>query len=231
MGLNLYSKIEPYLKFDEAIEKLHRQFLSFIFENDLDNILDIGCGQGYFLENLNINDKKSFGIDLSSEQILACKQRGIENCAYIDLSEVEEKYDCVTAIFDVINYIPKQELENFFKNIYKVLNTNGYFIFDVNSLFGFEELVQGSINIDLDNKFIAIDANFEDEKLVTELTLFTQNKNRSFTKQSDSITQYYYDEEFLKKLLQNVGFIIEEIKEFSLYEFAEADKQIFICKR
>lgn len=75
MGLNLYSKIEPYLDFDEAIVKLHKEFLSFVFENDLDNILDIGCGQGYFLENLNINGKKSFGIDLSSQQINACKQK------------------------------------------------------------------------------------------------------------------------------------------------------------
>ena len=27
--------------------------------NDLDNIIDIGCGQGYFLENLKINGKKA----------------------------------------------------------------------------------------------------------------------------------------------------------------------------
>jgi SAM-dependent methyltransferase len=36
--------------------------------NDLDNIIDIGCGQGYFLNNLEINKKKAFGIDLSVDQ-------------------------------------------------------------------------------------------------------------------------------------------------------------------
>ena len=29
--------------------------------NDLDNIIDIGCGQGYF-KNLRINKKKYFGM-------------------------------------------------------------------------------------------------------------------------------------------------------------------------
>lgn len=231
MGLNLYSKVEPYLEFEEAIVKLHKEFLAFVFENDLDNILDIGCGQGYFLENLNINGKKSFGIDLSSEQILACKQKGIENCECIDLAKLDTKYNCASAIFDVINYIPKNDLENFFKNVYKVLNEDGYFIFDINSLFGFEEVAQGSINIDLEDKFIAIDAIYEEEKLTTDITLFTQNKNKSFSKQSDSITQYYYKEEFLKSLLIKVGFKIQKIKELSLHEFGEADKQIFICRK
>ena len=54
MGLDLYAKIEPYLEFEEEIYTLHKEFLRFIMVNDLDNIIDIGCGQGYFLENLMI---------------------------------------------------------------------------------------------------------------------------------------------------------------------------------
>lgn len=231
MGLNLYSKVEPYLEFDEAIIKLHKEFLSFVFEKDCDNILDIGCGQGYFLENLNINGKKSFGIDLSSHQIQACKAKGIENCEHLDLAKVQEKYDCATAIFDVINYICPDDLQKFFTDTSKVLNENAYYVFDVNSLFGFEEVAQGSINIDLEDKFIAIDANYEEGELQTDIILFNQNKNKSFTKESDSITQYYYDDKTLTKLLENAGFKVEEIKKISLHDFGESDKSIFICKK
>ena len=53
MGLDLYARIEPYLDFEEEIYSLHKEFLKFIMVNDLDNIIDIGCGQGYFLNNLN----------------------------------------------------------------------------------------------------------------------------------------------------------------------------------
>ncbi len=231
MGLDLYAKIEEYLDFDEAVVILHKQFLSFIFEKDCNNILDIGCGQGYFLENLNINGKKSFGIDLSDEQILRCKQKGIKNCKCIDLKDVKDKYDCTTAIFDVVNYIPKNNLEIFFRNVHKVLNKNGYFLFDINSLFGFEDVAQGAINMDLEDKFIAIDANFEDDKLITDITLFTKNKNKSFTKENDFIIQYYYENSYLNEVLQKVGFKIEKIKDIFLHGFEQKDKYMFICKK
>eukprot|EP00767_Chilomastix_cuspidata_P000228 gnl/Chilomastix_cuspidata/10544.p1 GENE.gnl/Chilomastix_cuspidata/10544~~gnl/Chilomastix_cuspidata/10544.p1 ORF type:complete len:207 (-),score=20.53 gnl/Chilomastix_cuspidata/10544:568-1188(-) len=199
MGLNLYSKIEPYLDFQDEVYNLHNEFMSIVFHKELDNILDVGCGQGFFVESLNLNDKKAFGIDLSSEQIEACKQRALENVACLDLKDIKEKYDCATAIFDVINYIPKDGLKEFFENIYKVLNEKGYFIFDVNTLYGFEEIAQGCITIDSDEKFIAIDATYEDEKLVTDLTLFTKLEDNNFKKESDFITQYYHSKDRLKK--------------------------------
>ena len=119
MGLDLYARIEPYLDFEEEIYSLHKEFLKFIMVNDLDNIIDIGCGQGYFLNNLAINKKKAFGIDLSVEQIKICEEKGL-NAKAIALEDVEEKFDCATAIFDVLNYIPKIELEKFILQVNKV---------------------------------------------------------------------------------------------------------------
>ena len=113
MGLDLYAKVEPYLDFEEEVYTLHKEFLRFVMVNDLDNIIDIGCGQGYFLENLKVNKKKYFGIDLSVEQIKVCEAKGL-NAKAIPLGLVKEKFDCATAIFDVLNYIPKTE----FKKLY-----------------------------------------------------------------------------------------------------------------
>jgi predicted TPR repeat methyltransferase len=230
MGLDLYSKIEPYLGFEEEIYNLHNQFMQFVFENDLDNIVDIGCGQGYFLENLNLNGKKAFGIDLSVEQIKVCEEKGLDAKA-IPLEQVEKKFDCATAIFDVLNYMDKEYLKSFIKDVYNTLNQDGYFIFDVNSYFGFEEVAQGCINLDLEDKFIAIDAIFEEDKLKTNLTLFTEEKDKLFSKESDFIVQEYHSTEFLKKVLKKSGFKIEQINEFNLHSDDEADKLIFICKK
>ena len=230
MGLDLYAKVEPYLDFEEEVYTLHKEFLRFVMVNDLNNIIDIGCGQGYFLENLKVNKKKYFGIDLSVEQIKVCEAKNL-NAKAISLAEVQEKFDCATAIFDVLNYIPKKELKPFIKETNLVLNQGAYFIFDVNSLFGFEEVAQGCITIDVDDKFIAIDANFEDEKLQTDITLFEQQENGLFSKESDSIVQEYHSKEFLTKLLKECNFEIQEIKEFNLHTDEEADKLIFICKK
>jgi len=231
MGLDLYSKIEPFLDFQDEVYNLHNEFMSIVFEKELDNILDIGCGQGFFVESLNLNSKKAFGIDLSNEQIEACKKRGLENVACIDLKDIESRYDCSTAIFDVINYVQKDNLKVFFENTYNSLNENGYFIFDVNTLYGFEEIAQGCITIDAEDKFIAIDAIYEEEELVTNLTLFTEDSNNKFAKESDFITQYYHSKERLKKILKKIGFEIEEIRNFNLHSDEKADKQIYICKK
>jgi cyclopropane fatty-acyl-phospholipid synthase-like methyltransferase len=230
MGLDLYAKVEPYLDFEEEVYTLHREFLRFVMVNELDNIIDIGCGQGYFLENLKVNKKKYFGIDLSVEQIKVCQEKNL-NAQAIALKDVKEKFDCATAIFDVLNYISKIELKQFIKETSLILNEGAYFIFDVNSLFGFEEVAQGCITIDVDDKFIAIDANFENNKLQTDITLFEKQENGLFSKESDSIIQEYHSKEFLSKLLKECGFEIQEIKEFNLHTDEHADKLIFICKK
>ena len=230
MGLDLYARVEPFLSFEEEIYTLHKEFLKFIMVNDLDNIIDIGCGQGYFLENLMVNKKTAFGIDLSTEQIKACDERNL-NAKVMDLADVQEKFDCATAIFDVLNYIPKEDLKSFITQVNIVLNQGAYFIFDVNSLFGFEEVAQGCITIDLEDKFISIDANFENNKLQTDITLFTKENGGLFSKESDSIIQEYHTKEFLRKLLKECNFEIQEIKKFNLHTDEHADKLIFICKK
>lgn len=230
MGLELYSKVEEYLDFEDEIYTLHKEFMTFVMMNELDNIIDIGCGQGYFLENLRINKKNAFGIDLSVEQIKVCEAKNL-NVKAIALSEVKDKYDCATAIFDVLNYIPSEGLEAFINETNLVLNQGGYFIFDVNSYFGFDYIAQGCITIDSEDRFIGIDASFEDEKLKTDITLFEKNKDDLYTKSSDSIIQQYHSKEFLTTLLEKCNFEIQEIKEFNLHSDEDADKLIFICKK
>lgn len=230
MGLDLYAKVEPYLDFEEEVYTLHKEFLRFVMVNDLDNIIDIGCGQGYFLKNLKVNKKKYFGIDLSVEQIKVCQEKNL-NAKAIDLKDVKEKFDCATAIFDVLNYIPKNELKRFLEQTYEILNQNAYFIFDVNSYFGFDEVAQGTITVDVEDKFIAIDANFENNKLQTDITLFEKQENGLFSKEQDSIIQEYHSKEFLTKILEEIGFKQIEIKEFNLHTDEIADKLIFICKK
>jgi cyclopropane fatty-acyl-phospholipid synthase-like methyltransferase len=231
MGLDLYARIEGYLDFEDEVRALHRAFLKIIFEKGLDNILDVGCGQGAFLIHLNANGINSFGIDLSQEQINICQQRGLENVACMPLEKVTKQYDCATAIFDVINYIPATELSRFLQSMNLVLNQGGTFVFDVNSLFGFEEVAQGTLAIDCDDKFIAIDANFEDQQLQTDITLFSQNQQGDFTKEQDTIVQYYYEPTFLKSALNEAGFDVEEIINFNLHVDEQSDKLIFICKK
>ncbi len=229
-NLDLYAKIEPYLDLEEATYTLHKEFMRFIMENSLDNLLDIGCGRGYFLENLRINGLNYLGIDNSLEQIKVCKDKSL-NAENLELKKIDQIFDCTVAIFDVVNFVEKQKVEKFFKNIYSLLNKNGYFLFDINTLFAFENIAQGSINIDLEDSFIAINSDFIDSKLITNFFLFEKEEDNKFVKNEGLISQEYYKTNYLEKILKNVGFEIVEKRDLFLYTNNKADKKMFICKK
>ncbi len=229
-GLNLYSKIEKHLEFQAEVEELYDAFLKICEELNLKKVIDIGCGQGEFLLSLEVSGIEAFGTDLSSEQVKVCQEKGL-NVACVDIAEVKTTFDGATAIFDVLNYMDKQILEKFVKDTYNLLDEGGYFIFDINTLYGFEEVAQGSLNINLEDKFIGIDAFFGDKKLITDIILFSKNEDGKYTKEQDFITQYYHEKNAIKKLLTKNGFEIKQIINFHLHSDDKADKLIFICQK
>lgn len=226
MGLELYARIEQYLDFKDEVAYLHNTFYDIVSEINPKSLLDIGCGQGEFLDKLDKN-METLGIDLSHNQIAIAKTKGL-NVQAIALSNVDKRFDMQTAIFDVINYIPKSELETFFKECYERLNDNGYLVFDTNTLFGFDEVAQGAIVIDKGEIFISIDAYFEKDILKTNITAFSK-KDDLYQKEQDTITQYYHSKEAMKKVLKEVGFKVEQVLEFKLHGYDKADKNIYIC--
>jgi len=221
-NLDLYAKIEPFLDFSE-VKKLYNRYYKIINSFNKNSLIDIGCGSGVFLQNIKI--EKKLGIDLSKAQIEKALSLGLE-AKVIDVCKIKEKFDIATAVFDVINYIPKKELKNFFECVYDKLNDDGVFIFDINSLYGFSEVADGAFVIDKKDKFISIEANFNDNKLITNMVLFEKTKD-CYKKESNKIIQYYYKNKFLKELLKKTGFVVE-IEEVFLYSDI-ADKYIYIC--
>jgi cyclopropane fatty-acyl-phospholipid synthase-like methyltransferase len=228
--LNLYAVIEQDLDFQEEIAKLYDAYSLLISQIEPSTLLDIGCGQGDFISLIQEQNIQTFGIDLSSHQIEVCQNKNISS-ACIDICEVKDSYDMATAVFDVLNYIPANRLKQFCTCTYDRLNPNGYFIFDINSLYGFEDVAQGTLSINKKDRFINIDAFFEDTKLRTTITLFDKKQNNNYTKQQNTIIQYYHTQNDIKKILQDIGFDIENIINFHLHDENNSDKWIFICKK
>ncbi len=230
-ALDLYATIEEYLDFEDEVHHLYKTIGHTVLSKDPKTLIDIGCGQGEFCHIMQLNGIKSFGVDLSAKQIEIAVSKGTD-AKCIDIKDVKETYDCATATFDVINYIPKEHIKDFLTHSYNLLNENGYFIFDINSLYGFDNVAQGTLNIDLEDKFIAIDANFEENILYTDITLFSQKDAKErYKKQTGTIQQYCYSNEELTNILTSIGFEVENIINFNLHSAEEFDKYIFVCKK
>jgi cyclopropane fatty-acyl-phospholipid synthase-like methyltransferase len=230
-ALDLYGSIEEYLDFEDEVHHLYRTIGHTVLSKDPKTLIDIGCGQGEFCHIMDINGIKTLGVDLSATQVEFAVLKGT-NAKCIDIKDVEEKFDCATATFDVINYIPKSYIQEFLENCFNVLNDKGYFIFDINSLYGFDNIAQGTLNIDVDDKFIAIDANFKENVLYTDITLFDkENKENQYTRHSGTIEQFCYSNDELSSILTKIGFEVENIINFNLHSDEEFDKYIFVCKK
>jgi len=224
-NLDLYAKAEHLLGIEEATEALYDLYRSELDEYNVKTLLDVGCGRGGFMKRMISDGVACKGIDLSALMIDECKADGL-NAECIDVADENGKYDAVVSIFDVLNFMDKENLIAFLDSIAQRLNEDGIFIADINTLYGFSDVAEGTMSSDSDNEFLSVDAVFENDELHTKFTLFEKNKDGSFTKYQDTIVQYFHKIKLFQKLS---GLKLIEKQTFSLYD--TEDKTLLIFKR
>ncbi len=222
MSLNLYAKIEPYIGFYDDYEKLYNHYIKLLKKYKINNILDVGCGNGRMLEILSEKGYKAKGIDLSEEMVQIARQKGVDATCQ-NISEIKDKYDAVVCIADVLNYMDIKSLKIFLENIKNVLKKGGIFICDINTLHGFRDIADGAMINESDKNFLSIDAVFDGKKLDTNITFF-EKENELYKKYNGKIVQYYHQ---FKDIIHNSSMKIIEKKEIKLFS-DDFDKLICI---
>jgi 2-polyprenyl-3-methyl-5-hydroxy-6-metoxy-1,4-benzoquinol methylase len=224
-NLDLYAKAEHLLGIEEATEALYDLYRSELDEYKIKTLLDVGCGRGGFMRRMTSDGVKCKGVDLSSVMVEECKEQGFD-AECIDVSEVEGTYDAVVSIFDVLNFLDKDELVKFLDAIADRLNDEGIFIADINTLYGFSDVAEGTMSSENEKEFLSVDAQFENDELLTKFTLFEKNKDGTYTKHQDTITQYFHKIKTFQKLSK---LKLVEKQTFSLYD--TEDKTLLIFKK
>ena len=116
------------------VEILHT--LQSRFRLGIDSILDISCGTGSLVNALSTSFKV-VGSDISQSMIRQARKRypGLQfRVADMAGLRLSEKFDLILSCFDSINYLTEQNHVNrSFRNIHRLLNTLGYFLFDFNT--------------------------------------------------------------------------------------------------
>jgi SAM-dependent methyltransferase len=199
-GLDIYAKAEHLFDFNDAIDYLWGEFIDHLKDLNAKKVLDIGCGNGKFCQLAKENGIEVVGIDLSAKMVEIAKENGCE-ASCVDLCDYLEKdFDCAVAIFDVINYMDKEYLENFLRCASNVLKKDGYFLFDINSYFGFSEIAQGSVSASDESDFAVLNSVFDEEKMITNITLFSKKDNEDYKKEEGEIVQYYHSIDEIKSI-------------------------------
>ncbi|MDR2341640.1 MAG: class I SAM-dependent methyltransferase [Campylobacteraceae bacterium] len=198
ISLNLYAKIEPLIGFYQDYERLYDKYLQIINSLNPKNILDFGCGNGRLLERLKESKREAIGIDLSLDMVKKALLKNVK--AYQkNIKELNDKFELIIAAADVLNYLNQKELNEVLDEISLKLTPKGYFLADINTLYGFTNVAEGLLIKEKDNCFLAIEANFKNKKLSTNFTLFEQN-NGYYKKEQAVIEQYFYSLKYFEKL-------------------------------
>lgn len=197
-SLDLYAKIEPLIGFYDEYEKLYSSYLDLLTHLHVNSVLDIGCGNGKLLKLLEQNNYEAFGIERSQEMVNIATKLGVK-------AEVKElhffekgSFDCALAVGDVLNYIKDDELDGFFDGVARVVKKGGYFLADINTLEGFE-VADGTMVKDFEDKFLSVEAYYEDDILTTNINLF-EKTNNNYKKYSGEVLQYFHSIDRFKNL-------------------------------
>ncbi len=224
-NLDLYVKVEHLLGIEEATEALYDLYHSELDEYNVKTLLDVGCGRGGFMERMASDGVACKGVDLSTLMVKECKAKGLD-AECIHAKDVKGKYDAIVSIFDVLNFMPKEELLEFLEAMAGKLNDDGIFIADINTLYGFSGVAEGTMSSDNESEFLSVDAVFENNELHTKFTFFEKGEDGRYTKYQDTIVQYFHKIQFFQKL-SGLKLIDKQI--FSLYD--TEDKILLIFKK
>ena len=227
-SLDLYAKVEDLLGVKEAAPSLYAHYLLFLNTHDFDTLLDVGCGSGDFLRQMQgaLDIPKVKGIDLSPLMVAQTLEQGYDaECT--DLCDLNGSYDVITAVFDMLNYLNKEQLAHFLSCVKEHLNDGGIFLCDINTLFGFENVAVGSFIVDDNERFLTVDSDFENGEYISEFTLF-EKEDVCFKKLQETIKQYCHTVDDIVKL-SGLELLVND--EVNLYGLEDFDKRFLGLKK
>lgn len=193
-----------YAKYYELLNqwKPYKQEIEFVYgwANNPERIFDIGCGTGEYWKHYPKNTylcgvEKSFAM---IEKVF--EEKGIVN-ANIEDYESNATFDCATALFNVINYIPQHRWWHKLP-----IEKDGFFIFDIwdkekvdKDQFTKRTITFGNITrtitpLKYDGKMVELDVRVDDDGVV-----FTEH-HRMFVYSEEDIQEFCTDQFVIDKI-------------------------------
>ncbi len=180
-------------------------------------IAELGCGTGKMTRLLAAVGYDMIGLDNSEEMLEVAREAGMdeEECSILyllqDMRELElfGTVSAVVSICDSMNYIVEEDdLREVFRRVNEYLDENGIFIFDLNTVYKYKEMLgETTISENREEGSFIWDNYFYEEEMINEyeLTLFIREENDLYRKYEETHYQKAYELEQIKRLLKEAG--------------------------
>lgn len=179
-------------------------------------VLDLGCGTGSLTELLDGKGYDMIGVDSSEDMLMLAMERRAEsgkNILYLlqDMREFElyGTVRAVVSICDCMNYIlDYEDLTEVFCLVNNYLDPKGIFIFDLNTIYKYQELLGDStVAEDREESSFIWDNYYDSEKKINEydLSLFIRQENGLYQKYTETHYQRAYCLSEVKEAIEAAG--------------------------
>lgn len=198
-------------------------------------VLELGCGTGVMTELLAESGYDMIGVDNSEEMLGEAMEKRAESgheILYLEQDMREfELYGTVRAVVSVcdsMNYITEEEdLLQVFRLVNNYLDPGGVFIFDLNTIYKYEQLGESVIAENREASSFIWENWYDEEEQINEydLTLFIENKEGLYEKYEETHYQRAYELDIICDLLKQAGLKLEAVYDAFTFEAPKADSE------
>ena len=186
------------------------------FDGKAELLCDLGCGTGSMCVLLDKKGYDCIGID-NSDAMLSIAFQKAENTNILFLNqsicefELFGTVDVFLSTLDTVNYITEpQDVYDMFSLVNNYLNPDGLFIFDVNTLHKFENVLGNNTFVfEKDNVFYTWENYYEEEILDFYLNFFLKDSSGKYSRFSEQHCQKYHSYEFLCDCARKSSLVLE----------------------
>lgn len=232
MKYNKMAKIYDNFIYDVDYGKILRFYEQIFKKHSLNpyKILELGCGTGNLTSLLK--DYFVYAIDNSEEMLTVARNKtfSMNNIKYFEMDmrnlNFNKKFDAVISSLDSINYILKdEELLKIFERVYNVLESEGLFIFDINSYYKISSVMGNNIFTDeVENMLYIWQCSFDKNTNINNFSLvfFEKVKDELYERFDEEHEERAYEVDELTEILKRAGF--KKIEIYSDYDLKPAEK-------
>ena len=206
-------------------------------------VCELGCGTGSVTRRLKKKGYDMIGIDLSTDMLRIARDRekpGDESILYLqqDMRDFElyGTVAAVVSICDSMNYITDaKDLLKVFRLVNNYLDIGGVFIFDMNTIHYYRDVLKDSSIVDNREDCCLIWENAYDHRSRTncfELTMFVKNEDGAFSKFEETHYQKAYAIEKVIDMLDRAGLkTVKCYRAFTKTKGSENDERVYFVAK
>ena len=242
-GYQLFSQFYDNLTFNVDYPKRaeYLQSVLSLYGHDMGLTLDLACGTGSLTIELKRRGVDIFGIDGSYDMLSQAMDKAYDEglemlflCQQMESIDLFGTIDTCVCTLDSLNHITDQKkLQRVFDRVALFMNPDGYFIFDVNTVYKHQHILADNTFVyDTDSVYCVWQNSLKENNIVSiDLDLF-EREGEAYHRCSEHFKERAYAIDELKEMLNKAGFEVKAVYHDMTTEPLrdDSDRAVFVAR-